>query len=132
MMPTTAPAAKPPAPAALREADDLPGPRGLPLLGNALQIDGPRFHLQLEQWCRDYGPYFRFRIGGRRFVVIGEHEAVAAVLRDRPEGFKRTERLEQIWTEMGLPIGVFGANGDEWKRQRRMVMAGFDPPHVRA
>ena len=127
----TAPA-KPPVPAALREIDDLPGPRGLPLLGNALQIDASSFHLQLEEWCREYGPYFQVRVGGRRYVVIGEHEAVATVLRDRPEGFKRTERLQQIWTEMGLPVGVFGANGDDWKRQRRMVMAGFDPAHVKS
>ena len=33
---------------------------------------------------------------------------------------------------MGLPPGVFGANGEAWRRQRRMVMAGFDPAHVRA
>jgi cytochrome P450 len=32
---------------------------------------------------------------------------------------------------MGLQGGVFGANGDVWKRQRRMVMAGFDPAHVK-
>jgi cytochrome P450 len=32
---------------------------------------------------------------------------------------------------MGLPPGVFGANDDTWRRQRRMVMAGFDPAHVK-
>ena len=32
---------------------------------------------------------------------------------------------------MGLQPGVFGANGDTWRRQRRMVMAGFDPAHVK-
>lgn len=132
MTPTTAPAAKPPVPTALREAHQLPGPRGLPLLGNALQIDKPGFHLQLEAWCREYGPAFQFSIGKRRFVVIGDHEQVAAVLRDRPEGFRRTLKLEEIWTELGLPIGVFGAQGEDWKRQRRMVMAGFDPAHVKS
>jgi cytochrome P450 len=29
-------------------------------------------------------------------------------------------------------VGVFGAEGEAWKRQRRMVMAGFDPRHLRA
>ncbi|MCU0966639.1 MAG: cytochrome P450, partial [Burkholderiaceae bacterium] len=28
--------------------------------------------------------------------------------------------------------GLFGVNGDAWKRQRRMVMAAFDPGHVKA
>jgi cytochrome P450 len=27
---------------------------------------------------------------------------------------------------------VFGENGETWRRQRRMVMAGFDPAHVKA
>jgi cytochrome P450 len=31
-----------------------------------------------------------------------------------------------------LPLGVFGANGEVWQRQRRMVMAGFDPAHVKS
>jgi cytochrome P450 len=115
----------------LRRADELPGPRGLPLLGNALQIDGPRFHLQLEQWCREYGPFFRLQIAQRKILVVGDHAVVAAILRDRPDGFRRTARLEEIWTEMGLFPGVFGANGDSWRRQRRMVMAGFDPAHVK-
>jgi cytochrome P450 len=39
--------------------------------------------------------------------------------------------MEEIGAEMGLLPGLFAANGDAWKRQRRMVMAGFDPAHVR-
>ena len=116
---------------ALRRYADLPGPRGLPWLGSALEVEPARFHLQMEDWCRAYGPLFRLRLGARRLLVVGDHEAVAAILRDRPDGFLRTSRLEQIWTEMGLPPGVFGANGDAWRRQRRMVMAGFDPAHVK-
>jgi len=120
-----------PAPA-LRNYADLPGPRGLPLLGNALQMDPPRMHLQVEQWCSEFGPIFKLSIGPRRLLVLADHTLIAKVLRDRPEGFARTTRLQQIWTELGLPTGVFSANGDVWKRQRRMVMASFDPAHVRS
>jgi len=116
---------------ALRRFADLPGPRGLPFFGNALQIETPRFHQQLEAWAREFGPFFKLQLMKRHVMVIGDHEAVAAVLRDRPDGFRRTTRLQEIWTEMGLPVGVFGANGETWKRQRRMVMAGFDPAHVK-
>lgn len=124
-------AASAPLPPALRELHDLPGPRGWPVLGNLPQLDAPRFHLQVEQWCRDYGPYFRLRMGRRTVLVVADHEVVAGVLRDRPDGFRRTRLLEAIGAEMGLLPGVFGANGETWKRQRRMVMAGFDPAHVK-
>jgi cytochrome P450 len=119
------------APRALRRFEDLPGPRGIPYFGNAFQIEVSRFHQQIEQWCREYGPFFRLQIGRRKILIVGDHEAVATVLRDRPDGFRRTTRLDEIWTEMGLRTGVFGANGDTWRRQRRMVMAGFDPAHVK-
>lgn len=122
----------PGAPAAgLRRIQDLPGPRGIPVLGNALQLDPPRFHQQVEQWCREYGPYFRLRLGRHAALVVGDHDVVAAVLRDRPDGFRRTAQLERIGAELGLPQGVFGANGERWRNQRRMVMAGFDPAHVK-
>ena len=51
MEPTTLDRPTSPVPAATRRIDDLPGPRGIPLLGNLLQIDAPRMHRQLEQWC---------------------------------------------------------------------------------
>ena len=115
----------------LRELDALPGPRGIPVLGNALQIESSRFHQQLEAWCDEFGPLFKLQIGKRKILVVGDHQMVAAILRDRPDGMRRTARFEAIWREMNLPTGVFGANGEAWQRQRRMVMAGFDPAHVK-
>ena len=114
----------------LRRIEDLPSPRGLPYVGNLLQIDPPRMHRQLEDWCSELGPIYRLQLGPRPVVVLGDHEAIAAVLRDRPDGFGRTSRLEEIGNELGLLPGVFGVNGDVWRRQRRMVMASFSPgPH---
>jgi cytochrome P450 len=112
--------------------DALPGPRGLPFLGVMLQVDRPHFHAQVEGWLRRFGPAIAFRLAGQRIVVFGDAEALGAVLRDRPEGFRRTPRLAAISRELGLAGGVFGAEGEAWKRQRRMVMAGFDPRHLRA
>ena len=119
-------------PTALRRIADLPGPRGLPFLGNALQFRSPTLHLALEDWAVQYGPYYQLRAAGRRILVLSDHQVVASVLRDRPAAFSRTARLREIGQEMGLQPGVFSAEGEDWMRQRRMVMAGFDPGHVRA
>lgn len=116
----------------LREWADLPGPPGLPLLANTLQVKPARLHRQLEQWSREYGKLYRLRLGPARILVVADHEQVAAVLRDRPDGFRRTTRQEAIGLEMGMKRGLFSANGQDWARQRRMVMAGFDPAHVKA
>lgn len=117
--------------AATRRVRDLPGPRGLPLLGNVFQFDRSRMHVTLEGWRQAYGDYYRFRNGPREMVVIADPETIGGVLRDRPDGFARTTRLASIAREMGFE-GVFTAEGDVWRRQRGMVMHGLDPAHIKA
>ena len=104
----------------LRDMRDLPGPRGWPVLGNLPQIKPAQMHLQLGRWAHEYGRYYQLRMGSQRVLVVADHEAVAAVLRDRPEGFRRTQRMEDIGLEMGLKPGLFSSNGEAWKRQRRL------------
>ncbi len=116
----------------LRRIRDLPGPRGWPLVGNALQVRPARIHQDVERWAREFGPVFRIRLGHRQVLVIADHELLSGVMRDRPDGFMRSPLTSQVGAEMGLPSGLFSAEGDDWRRQRRMVMASFAPGHVRA
>lgn len=116
----------------LRQIADLPGPRGLPVLGNLLQVKVNRIHLDVEQWAREFGPFFHFRIGKMHALAVTDHEVIASLLKDRPDGFRRTRRSTTVGQEMGLKPGVFGAEGQPWRDQRRMVMASFAPNHVRA
>src|SRR5258708_33975511 len=113
--------------APLREISDLPGPPGLPVLGNALQIPSGQVHLAVEGWQRKYGDYFRFSIGPRSFLAVADPEAIAARLRDRPAGFQRTDRLNRTAREMGFG-GVFSAHREQWRRQPPVAMPGFDAP----
>ena len=109
---------------------DLPGPRPLPWIGNWHQMDTLRMHCALETWSERYGPLFRFRIGRRNIVGIADSAIIGTILKDRPEGFRRTRLLETVFREMGF-CGVFAANGDAWRAQRKMVMAAFDTRHVK-
>ena len=114
-----------------RRISDLPEPPGLPLLGHVLSFDRQRLHHTLEQWRRQYGDYFRYRNVTREIVVMADPEAIGTILRDRPDGFLRIKRLVSIAREMGFD-GVFTANGEDWRRQRPLVMAGLDPAHIKS
>ena len=110
---------------ALMSLGDLPGPRGLPLLGNLHRIRFDRLHLILEDWAEQYGAIFRIRIGPHRIAVVSDRSAIQRILVQRPEGFRRTTMLESVAAEMRLK-GVFAAEGEDWRRQRRIVTAALN------
>ncbi len=115
---------------AKRKLADLPGPRGWPLFGNALEIDIPRVHQQLEDWSRQYGPLYKAKIMGHRVLVISDPELAETVLRARPKLFRRTGPLERVFAEMGT-AGVFSAEGSAWRAQRRLAMQALSNRHLR-
>jgi cytochrome P450 len=105
-----------------------PGPPRLPGIGNALQLRPRSLHLTAERWCRCHGPIYRFNLGRRPVVAVGDPEAINAILRDRPEGFRRWRELGSI-AEVGI-IGVFTAEADDWRRQRRLAVTALNTNHL--
>ena len=81
--------------AALREIDDLPRPPGLPLVGNTAADRQAACAPAGRGLGATYGAFFTLRIGGRRMLVVADHEAMGALLRDRPDGFRRTPQLRR-------------------------------------
>ncbi|MET0884860.1 MAG: cytochrome P450 [Mycetocola sp.] len=114
----------------LRAYKDLPGPRGLPLIGNLLQLDIARAHTTLQRWADEFGPIYRFGIGHRDVVVISDTELVNEVLRDRPEAFRRRKLIRESMLELGID-GVFSAEGLDWRRQRKLAMHALNTSHLR-
>lgn len=116
--------------AASRTIDDLPAPRRLPLVGHAHHLArGSRLHSILERWARRYGPIVRVDLGPRRLVCISDVEEINALLRDRPEGFRRWTDQQTVFEEMGIN-SVFTAEGEDWKRQRRLVVTALNTNHL--
>ena len=108
------------APQRLRSIDELPGPRGWPLLGNLPQVRMAHIHQDMERWSRQYGPLFRVRLGPTPLLVVADHDIVNALLRDRPDGFRRSSRLREVGVEMGgtpgcsPPRAMRGGTSDAW------------------
>ena len=118
--------------ASLRRIEDLPTPPGLPWFGQLFAVRPPKIHQQVEAWARAHGSLFRVQFASRRMLVVADHALASAVMRDRPDGFERSPLSRRVSSELGMPGGVFSAEGEDWQRQRRMVMASFSPTHVRA
>ena len=53
------------------------------------------------------------------------------ILQKRPETFRRTAKLEEMTTEVGI-YGVFSSEGETWKRQRKLTAPAFTPTQVRS
>src|ERR1700755_3001748 len=97
--------------AAGRRLQDLPAPRGLPLLGNLHQLDPKRLHPQLEAWCDALGSTYTFKLGLKRILVTSDVETALSVLRNRPGRFRRMSTIASVIGELG-PNGVFSLEGE--------------------
>jgi cytochrome P450/nitrite reductase/ring-hydroxylating ferredoxin subunit len=124
-------AAKDQEPPARRQIQDLPGPKGLPLLGSALDLDVTRLHLQLEDWAKRYGPMYTIRLGRRTVIVIAAPELGETILRGRPDTYRRVATVESVFAEMAVS-GVFSAEGEAWRPQRRLAVEALAQRHLRS
>src|ERR1700724_647707 len=113
-----------------RTLHDLPGPKGLPFLGNIHQLDLTKLHLILERWAAQYGPVYLFKMGSARVVALSDPKWCDQVLRARPETFTRHSGIAPVASEMGVD-GVFSAEGDAWRPQRRLAMLALAQRHLR-
>jgi len=109
--------------------EELPGPKDLPVLGNMHQIKVEKFHLILEDWYRQYGDLYQFRLGPDRVVVVADPEMVQKILKARPEQFARLKDIRLTIEEMGVE-GLFSAEGEQWRRHRYYAKRAFDVRHL--
>jgi cytochrome P450 len=110
----------------LRGIADLPGPKARPLMGNVREINAEPLHQVLENWGREFGPLYRFRILRKQLMVTSDRDMIATLLRDRPDAMRRSSRTADMLNEVGTR-GLFTAEGDDWRRQRKLVMRAMTP-----
>ncbi|KZO99013.1 cytochrome P450 [Calocera viscosa TUFC12733] len=97
-----------------------PGPAGLPLIGNLLQVPMQLPFLKFGEWAKTYGPIYSFNILGQPWVVISNLDIAADILDrmsgqtgDRPRLIKANDFLER-----GRNLALMPKN-DLWRVMRK-------------
>ncbi|KAH9015899.1 cytochrome P450 [Lactarius hengduanensis] len=104
-----------------------PGPRGLPLLGNALQLRGPQW-LTFIKWSQQFGDVFYLNAMGQPIVVLNTQKAAADLLDRRAGIYSDRPRLIVAGEILcgGLSIPLLQTCGPLWGRMRKAVHEGLN------
>jgi len=114
-------------PPAAATADDVPGPRPRPLIGNALDIDRQNAVLGAIKLAREYGPIYRLVLpgGSVRYVVSGA-DLVEEVCDERRFDKLIAGGLAEVRRDP-VNAGLFSAetNNPLWRRAHNILLPNF-------
>ncbi|KAJ8596621.1 CyP450 monooxygenase [Rhizopogon salebrosus TDB-379] len=97
-----------------------PGPRRIPFLGNALDIDINEPHVTYTQWGRQYGDIIYSRLLGQDYIIVNS-EKVARALADTRRSVVYADRpILSIYKLLGIDsITPIIPYGDTWRMHRK-------------
>ncbi|MCW0213346.1 MAG: cytochrome P450, partial [Pseudonocardia sp.] len=112
--------------------DDIPGPRGLPLVGNLFDIDS---HSPIEGFvamAREYGPIFRISAPGVVRLLVSGPELVEEICDDTRFDKMVGGGLSNL-REGGAGAGLFTAETSDplWHRAHNILMTPFSMQAMR-
>lgn len=113
----------------IRTIDNLPQPKGVPVLGNLPQFKAENKPKMLEKWSREVGSIYRISLLGKKFVVSTNPDFNINLYKNRPDKFRRFGKIDEVMSEMGIK-GVFNAEGEQWKVHRKLSAEALNARNV--
>ncbi|XP_078459234.1 LOW QUALITY PROTEIN: steroid 21-hydroxylase-like [Lampetra planeri] len=108
-----------------RRSLGVPGPRGVPLLGNVAELFRTDRHRHLAQLARRHGPVYSLRLGAHEMVVLNSAEVLREALIKKSADFAGRP---QTYTGCAISFGgrdlSLGDFTPAWRLQSRMARAG--------
>ncbi|XP_059158140.1 cytochrome P450 1A1-like [Physella acuta] len=103
-----------------RDVINIPGPRGVPVLGNLLQL-GKKPHKTLTAFRYKYGDVYQITMGSRPTVVLNGIQTIRQALVKQAEDFAgRPDFYSFRFIGNGNSMG-FGDYGSRWKMHRKIA-----------
>ncbi|EMD67880.1 hypothetical protein COCSADRAFT_352953 [Bipolaris sorokiniana ND90Pr] len=110
----------------------IPGPSGLPVVGNIFDIDPEAGIQSLVQFAKEYGPIFQMTFAGQKQIFICEAQLVNEVCDERRFCKTVTGGVELL--RSGVGDGLFTAYEGErnWDIAHRILMPVFGPTKIKS
>ena len=106
-----------------RLSEDIPGPSGVPLLGNALQLDQNKPNESLFNWAKQFGAAFKFNLFGEDILVVNSAEGLREMLVTKSEDFSGRPEFYRISYFIKDFDVVFHDVGPRWSLIKKTCMS---------
>ncbi|TGO18951.1 hypothetical protein BPAE_0357g00010 [Botrytis paeoniae] len=116
----------------MAELEEIPGPPGLPFLGNVSDVDPVNSIASLERLAEIYGPIFKLNLGGVEKLFISTQALLNEICDEKRFTKIVAGGLEQV--RNGVGDGLFTARHREenWELAHRVLMPAFGPLSIRS
>ncbi|ELU45953.1 cytochrome P450 oxidoreductase, putative [Rhizoctonia solani AG-1 IA] len=98
---------------------NVPGPRSLPIVGNAHQLKHVDVYAQLRDLNEKYGPLASLKIGSSNMIVVGGDGSLVRQLLDKRGAIYSNRPLE------------FQQDTDKWRNARKLIVQHYAPRAVK-
>ncbi|PPQ69644.1 hypothetical protein CVT24_001217 [Panaeolus cyanescens] len=105
-----------------------PGPKGLPIIGNLLDMPKDKPWLAYDDWCKVYGDMVYFEVLGQPFIVLGSLEKTYDLFEKRSSNYSDRMRMPMVLELMHWDYNMaMLPYGQWWRRHRRAFHEHFHP-----
>lgn len=109
-----------------------PGPKGYPLIGNALDMPTNAMHEKYREWCKMLSSDIIFlNVAGRGVVVLDSSEAAIELLERRSSIYSGRPAMPMIHDVVQCDFNFgFLPYGDRWRAHRKLMHQVFNPTNA--
>ncbi|KAM8999284.1 cytochrome P450 2J3-like isoform X3 [Sarcophilus harrisii] len=98
-----------------------PGPPGLPILGNFLQMDFQKPQVTMQKFVKKYGNILYMNMISQNFITVTGLPLIKEVLANQGDVFIDRPQIP-IQLQIFKSSGLIMSNGQLWKHQRRFAL----------